>query len=463
MQPASLFRTVMANAALLVGGRSLNAPLSLAYLALSARALGVTGFGVVVLVNAFALTLGSVVKFESWQAVLHYGTKPLVEGHHADFHRILRFSLMLDGLSAVAGLALGLLGAAFLGPLMGWPPEATAPGMAYVTSTVFMVAATPTGILRVFGRFDLLALQSAVSSAVRVVAAGAVFLMHGGVAWMLAAWYAGIVAAFLVLAIASVIELHRRGHAGAWAVSGPLTAGFPGLWRFVWATNLSSSLDQVFTQTGSLAVGGMLGPADAGFFRIARQVATAIAKPAQLVVFALYPELARLKAAGDLHRLRQLAGQVGLAGGAAATLLLLVAVLFGRPLLATVLGPDFAGASGVLVWLVAAAGIGIWAVPLEPLLISVGRPGTAVKVRVGVSIVFLAALFPAVKAFGLDGAGAVSVGAALMTFAGLLIAVLRRSRRLDARTAGSPAPAALDPDTTASPSAAPDGEFGYRP
>jgi O-antigen/teichoic acid export membrane protein len=460
--PAPLFRTVMANAALLLGGRSLNAPLSLAYLALSARALGVHDFGVVVLVNAFALTLGSVVKFESWQAVLHYGTAPLTEGRHGDFHRILRFSLLLDGLSAIAGLALGLAGAAFLGPLMGWPREATLPGMAYVTSTVFMVAATPTGVLRVFGRFDQLALQSPIGSAVRVAGAGAVFLLHGGVGWMLAAWYAGVVASFLALSVAAVVELRRRGHGGAWRVRGPLTAGFPGLWRFVWATNLSSSLDQVFTQTGSLAVGGLLGPADAGFFRIARQVATAIAKPAQLVVFALYPELARLQASGDHKRLRQLAGQVGLAGGAVGTALLLLAVLLGRPVLTAVLGPGFAAAEPVLVWLVAAAAIGIWALPLEPILISTGRAGTAVRVRLAVSVAFLAVLFPATHAFGLSGAGAASVAASLMIFFGLLIAVLRWSKHLDARTAGSPAPAALDPDMPASAAAVTDGEYGYR-
>lgn len=459
----SLFRKVMANAALLIGGRSLNAPLSLAYLALSARALGVEAFGVVVLVNAFALTLGSVVKFDSWQAVIHYGAAPLAEGRAGDFHRILRFSLMLDAISAVAGLTLGLLGAAFLGPLMGWPPEAVGPGMLYVTATVFMVTATPTGILRIFGRFDLLALQSAVSSVVRVAGAGAVLLLDGGIVWMLAAWYAGIVAAFLVMLACAVRELRRRGHHGAWRARGPLTEGFPGLWRFVWATNLSSSIDQVFTQTGSLAVGGLLGPAEAGFFRIARQVATAMAKPAQLVVMALYPELARLKAAGDFTRLRRLSWQVGLAGGAAATVILTFAVLLGRPLLAIVLGPEFAGASGVLVWLVAAAAIGIWSLPLEPLLISVGRAGAAVRVRVVVSIAFLAILFPATLAFGLDGAGAASVGAALMIFAGMLLAVLRWLRRLDARTTGSPAPAALDPDTPAPLATVPDGEFGYRP
>jgi O-antigen/teichoic acid export membrane protein len=131
--------------------------------------------------------------------------------------------------------------------------------------------------------------------------------------------------------------------------------------------------------------------------------------------------------------------------------------------LSLVLGPSFGPAAGVTTWLTAAAAIEIWALPLEPLLISTGRAAAAVWVRAVASVLFLAVLFPAVRAFGLDGAGAASVGAALMTFAGMLIAVLRWSRRLDARTAGSPAPAALDPDTPVSAADAPDGPFGYRP
>lgn len=458
---ASLFKTVMKNAALLIGGRSLNAPLSLAYLAISARALGVHDFGVVVLVNAFALTVGNLAKFESWQAVLHYGSKPLAEGAHNDFHRILRFSLVLDLISAGAGLAVGLIGAAFFGHLMGWPPEARAPGMAYATCTVFMVAATPTGVLRMFGRFDLLALQSTASSLVRVIGAALAWALDGGIVGMLAAWYAGQVAAFVALAWLALAELRRQGHTRI-RPTGPLARGFPGLWRFVWATNLSSSLEQVFTQAGALAVGGLLGPADAGFFRIARQVATAISKPAQLVVYALYPELAKLKAAGQIASLRELAWRVGLAGGAAATVLMLVAAVAGRPLLALVLGPEFAQAARVLLWLVGAAAIGIWGLPLEPMLVSAGKAGSAVRVRIVASVLFLAALFPLTRTFGLDGAGAASVGAALLMLAGMLASVIRWSRSVVAGTAGSSAPAALDPEKPASPAAVSDGEIGYR-
>jgi O-antigen/teichoic acid export membrane protein len=450
----SLFGKVMGNAALLIGGRSLNAPLSLAYLAISARALGVHDMGVVVLINAFALTVGQLVRFESWQAVLHFGARPLTEGRPNDLYRILRFSLLLDLISAIAAI--------FAAGLLGWPPEARMAGMVYLTITIFMVQATPTGILRLFGRFGVLAAQSTVSSAVRVGGSALVLILGGGVGWILAAWYAGTVVAFIVLGAAAWRELIRQGHAGALRVTGPLTAGFPGLWRFVWATNASSSLEQVFTQTSTLIVGAVVGPAQAALFRIARQFATAIAQPAKLVVAALYPELARLRAADDVPGLGRLAVQVGLAGGVVATLIVGLAVLFGQPLLRLIMGDDFAAASGVLTWLVVAVAIEIWALPLEPMLVSVGRPGAAVKVRIAVSILYVAALIPLVAAFGLAGAGAATVGAALLMLVGMLVSVLAWYRSGGGSARGSPVPAASDPENPASPAAVADGELGYR-
>lgn len=457
-----LFRKVMRNAALLIGGRSLNAPLSLAYLAISARALGVHDMGVVVLINAFALTVGQLVRFESWQAVLHFGARPLAEGRHNDFYRVLRFSLLLDALSAVAALAIGLLGVAFAAGLLGWPPEARLSGAAYVTITVFMVQATPTGVLRLFGRFGVLAAQSTVSSAVRVAGSALALLLGGGFGAILAAWYAGTVVAFVILVAAAWRELVRQGHRGALGVQGPLTDGFPGLWRFVWATNASSSLEQVFTQTSTLIVGAIVGPAQAALFRIARQFATAIAQPAKLVVAALYPELARLRAADDLRGLKRLAMQVGLAGGVVGTLIVGLTMIFGQPLLRLIMGEGFGAASVVMTWLVAAVAIEIWALPLEPMLVSLGRPGIAVRVRIAVSILYVAALFPLVRAFGLTGAGAATVGASLLMLVGMLVSVLVWYRSGGGSARESPLPASPVPENPASPAAVADGELGYR-
>jgi len=236
-------------------------------------------------------------------------------------------------------------------------------------------------------------------------------------------------------------ELSRRGLLKAFPWRGPLAAGMPGVWRFAWTTNLSATLDVAFTHVVTLVIGALVGPAQAAFWRVGRQVADAIAKPAKLLVPALYPELARLRAGQGERVMWRLALHVGVLAGGVGLALLAVSAVAGRPLLALVMGPGFAPAADLMTWQVGAAVIGVFALPLEPMLISLGRPGSAVRVRIVVSVCYLAALPLIVQHFGLVGAGAALVCAAAALALGMLASLLREGRafRATEETACDPA------------------------
>src|SRR5262252_7369776 len=103
-----ILRRVLANAGMLLGGRSVNAVVGLGYIALAARALGATEMGVLVLIQSFAEFLGEVVKFQSWQTLLHFGSRPLGEDRRADFQQVLRLTALLDLGSTLLGIAVGV-------------------------------------------------------------------------------------------------------------------------------------------------------------------------------------------------------------------------------------------------------------------------------------------------------------------------------------------------------------------
>jgi O-antigen/teichoic acid export membrane protein len=283
-----------------------------------------------------------------------------------------------------------------------------------------MAPATPVGLLRLFDRFRVMSAQQAIGSAVRVIGSLPAFWLHAPIWVFLAIWAAGFAASFVYMVAASWTEMRRRDMLTGFDWSGPLTAGMPGAWRFAWATNFSSSLEVAFTHVATLMVGAGLGVADAALWRVARQVADGLAKPARLLIPALYPELARLHATEGLDAMKRLAGKIGLIGGGVATLLLAVVLVAGGPLLGLVMGPGFTHAAGTMSWQVAAAVIGVWALPLEPMLVSLGKPGAALRVRIVVAIVFLAGLRWAIAAFGLTGAGAALVAATIAVALGML-------------------------------------------
>lgn len=437
-----ILRRVVANAGLLLGGRTVNAILGLVYMAIAARALGASELGVLVLIQAFAQFLGEVVKFQSWQTILHYGARPLGEGQVRAFQRVLRFTLLLDLASTALGVTVGIVGALAFAGALGWSPGEAPAAALYMFSIAFMVSATPLGLLRLFDRFDVLAWQAGLISLIRVVGSVVALGLGAGMEGFLLAWAVGTVGSWLYLAGSAVAELKKRGLLADFSWRGPLTEGMPGAWRFAWNTNVAATLDVAFTHVATLIVGAMVGPAQAAFWRVGRQVADAMAKPAKLLTPALYPELARLKADDHHHAMWRLARNVGLLAGGVGLVLLAVSALAGSSLLTLVMGKAFAPAADVMTWQVGAAVIGVFALPLEPMLISLGKPGAAVRVRLAVSVMFLAILPFLVTRFGLIGAGAGLAAAAAALALGMLWFILRENG--NRRVAATPAPATVE-------------------
>ena len=423
---SAIFRRVLANAGKLLGGRAVNAVLSLAYTAIAARALGVKGLGVLVMIHAFAQLLGDVVKFQSWQTVLQYGAEPLAQRRLGDLQRVVRFTLMLDLISGVVGIAIGVGGALAFGSKLGWGPEQGPIAAVYALSVMFITAAAPLGILRLLDRFDVLAGQAAVISLVRLVGCGLGYLLHADLVFFLAVWALGTVAGFVMLAYAAWRELDRQGLLQGFHWLGPTRIETPGVWRFAWATNFNATLGVAFTHLVTLMVGGLLGPADAALWRIGRQVADAIAKPVRLLIPALYPELVRLRAERRETTMWRLTGRITLAASGVGLVLLAVSSFAGAPLLRLVMGTGFAAAAGVMTWQVAAAVVNLISLPLEPMVISLGQAGATVRVRVVVAVAYAAALPFLVRHYGVAAAGAALVAASVAIALGMLWLLLKQ-------------------------------------
>ncbi|MES2683503.1 MAG: lipopolysaccharide biosynthesis protein [Pseudomonadota bacterium] len=426
-KPRSVFQQIISNAGILLGGKATNAVLGLATVALAARALGIETFGVLVLVHAYVQTVGDIAKFQSWQALLNYGTAAFDEKRFGHFHRVLRFSLLLDGISGLAGLAIALAGVLLIGGGLGWPAAEQTAVALYTLSILFNIGATPMGALRLVNRFDLLAAESTLESLIRLIGAALAWWLGAGLHMFLLIWFVAKVISCLFLFGSAAWVLHRqRALSGfRWRMTGSWTQDMPGVWPFVWSTNFNSTLGLAFTQVGTLMVGAMLGATEAALYRIAKQLADAVAKPAKLIVPALYPELARLASKPDRTALRKLVRQLALAGGGVATTLLVLVALFGGAILTVLIGPEFGDAKPVMMWLLTGAVISIWAVPLEPLLMSGGHASEAFWMRLVVTVLYVPLLYWMIHTQALHGAGVAAVIGATMLLLGQLWLVQR--------------------------------------
>jgi O-antigen/teichoic acid export membrane protein len=426
----TITRRLLRNAGTMLGGKAAMGLINLAATSVAFRSLGIEAFGILVLMHAFAQTASSITKFQSWQAVLRYGAASLENGQRAEFRSLVRFTASLDAGAALGGMFICAAVAFWLGGVFEIPPQMAGMAALYATSSAFMVMATPTGLLRLFNRFDVLATRDTVGALVRLAGAGLAALLGGGLPAFLAVWYLATAVGGLSLAFAAWRELHRRGLTGDKG-EGRLpraSVAHPGIWSFVWTTNLTSTLSLASGHLGALCAGAVLGPAEAALFAIARQIGEAALKPGRFLSPAIYPELARLAASRNRHAIGALMRRALLASTGGSALLLAVLALLGHPLLRMVGGAEASPAYAVMMLLGVASAIGFASFALEPLLMSIDRQGAALRARLAGAVLYVPAALAGMHFLGLWGAGLASIAMAVLMAvlqAGTAVAVLR--------------------------------------
>lgn len=386
----------------LLGGRGFAAILSLAYLAIAARALGPERFGEFTLVLTFGQMIANLVQFQSWKTIVRYGAGHLDSMRFDRLSRLAGFTATLDWAAALVGAVVVAGGAYAVAPLFHWSIDEQRRAAVFGAILLLSTGATQTGLLRLFDRFDLLTFTEAVAPTVRLLGAIIAWLIGGGITAFLIVWAtaglaqtaAGWIAASLAQALR--LSISRSAFASALRENRRLI-------RFMVHTNLSNSLTLLWLHTGTLAVGAYSGPVAAGGFRLADRLVKGIASTVDTLTRVLYPELARLVATNDRDLVgrilkRSSAFAVGMAGA-----IVLVAVFFGSNILTFVAGPSFAFAHVYLLLLAVAVAIDLSGFALEPFHIAHGHSGRVLRSRaIGavVYIVMLAALMPRIGASG---------------------------------------------------------------
>jgi len=413
----NIFSRVLKNAGFLLSGKVATGLLGLAYLSLAAHGLGLKNFGILILIQTYVQVVAGLTTFHSWQAVIRYGAISIESKNQDSFFKLISFTTFLD----VCGVVIGAFSAWFLaplvGPFLGWDKEIISIVQPYSMLILFTIVATPTGLLRLFNRFDVLAWQVIITPALRLIGVVIAVIVNSPIWGYLVAWFIAGAIGGLSLVFLGWREGIRQGSLSqiSWSIK-KITTCHPGIWGFCFASNFHSSLQLVTGHLSTLAVGFMTNPSDAGMFKVAREVATSLTKPSELLTQSIYPEFARMCSSGDWKSFKYLIWRISLTAGAMGLLILIIMVSFGEIFLEFFFGIEFVGAFSLLILLVVAASITISGFGFDPALYAMGMPSVPLRVNAIVVIcLYLPLLVGLVKAFGLIGAGTAILVAAILT------------------------------------------------
>ena len=390
----------------LAGGKAIAGLLSVAYLVVATHRLGVSGYGVLVTVNAYVVLIGGIVAFSGLHGVVRYGTVSLERGDHAGFAHVVRFLAVIE--LACGGLAIlvAALLVPWIGPRLGWSPTVAALALPYSFAVIATVRATPQGLLQIAGRFDLLGLHQIVSPAARLVGAIVVWTIGYGLGAFIAVWLVAAILEGLSMWALGLIAWNKLAKGepllGQWRGAHRNAAG---LARFTIISNLDLTTRELAPNLAPITVGWVLGPAAAGLFALAQRATALLAQPAQLLAQASYSVLARQAARGEFGGLSRTVWR-SVAIALAVSLAFVVLLAQGGPgLLALLGGKSFVVGAQLLVLVAAARGFALVSAPVAAALTAIGKPQRPLAVGLMTSIGLFPLLPLLLWRFGIEGAG----------------------------------------------------------
>ena len=279
-------KRLFTNMGWLLGGRGFNAVLSLVYLALATRTLGLDGFGYFAIIVALGQTVTGLMNFQTWQFVVRWGSGEDGPAEAAGF------AVALDLLAAGVGIAVSAILVWTAQLWLPLPDELLPVAFGYCVVSLLALRSTPTGLLRLRFQYGRATAAEAVQPAIRAAGAILAWLFMPTVTGFILAWAASEVAVSASLWFAAL----RQDRLDLSKIS--LTAiprAHPGAWAFVLSTNASGSLQVAGKQVMILLVGAIGGEAFAGGFRVAAQLGQALVQLAQTISKAIFPELVHAK------------------------------------------------------------------------------------------------------------------------------------------------------------------------
>ena len=419
----------------LLSGNAASAVVGLGAAALTARGLGPADYGILALTLGYTRAVERLITFQSWQPLIKYGAE--LGDRHEDRRSLLKFGLVLDIAGALAAWAVALAFALLANKWMGWSERTQLVVLIYICVLPFNLSGMATAVLRLYGRFRIAAYGPVGGGLVRLALCAIALAEHADLVVFTAIWMITQVVGALMVVLLAFRVLRQNGVRGV--LSAPLagvTSRFDGLWNFAWSSNLSLAVRSSANQFDILIVGALAGPAAAGLYNIAKRVGRLAEQLGTQVQAVLYPDIARLWAAGQVATMRRLVWQVeGLlfAAGAVGVVFFLFA---GEPLLHLLAGRDFAAAAPLLVVQMIAVTLAMTGTGARSALLAMGRQQQVlIATLVGTAAFHLTALalIPVIGAMGAN----IAHGVLAITVSGLMIADFRRASGL---ATAAPAP-----------------------
>ncbi len=410
---------------------------SLAQVSLSARTLGLEGFGVLSIIIAVTSLIHGLVSIPGGSAVTTFVTGSVAEGRPEEASRILRFTLAVSaGLSLVAYALIAAL-TLTASSLVGIDEAYT--GAVLLYGVVGILMATQTETLAVLRLADRVSLNLAITTAgtlTRVALLAVAWLTEGGLTEVILAYVAGAAVDGVGMFAAAAIFTGRVGMTGF--LSSLSLKVPPNVIQFQTGTFGKTTIGALTQHLDSILVAQFAGAADVGLYRAARRIIDIARRPFQPIVNGVQVEYSRQWHARQGANLRRISLRFTLLSIILSTVGFGLLAMFHGIVIRFILGPDFSSAGPLLLIMILGSFFATSISALSVLPEVTGRIWPSVVALTGAFVAFLAVILWLMPWYGVAGAAWANTTYFMVYTAVIIpfiIQVLRQSYRNNAASA----------------------------
>jgi O-antigen/teichoic acid export membrane protein len=397
-----IIRRVVKNSSYLFSATGIAAALGVLQGILTARLLGVAGYGVLGAVTTFVSVINNFVSFRMGELVVQY-VGNFTENHdEIRAAAIFKTAAILEVLASLFSFGLVWLLAPWAAQHLAKDPAAQPYFVIYgLVLLANLISESSTGLLQISNRFGGLAVYQIAASVATLALIGLAYFGGGGMLAVLIAYVAGKTVGALGLSFTAIKQANQRWGSNWWrAPIAPLKPRARELAHFAVSTNLSASLSLVNKDSELLWVSYFRSPVEAGYYKLALALANLAQLPVSPLPQTTYPELAREAARRNWGNVRTILQQGSRLAGAYSLAATIGLVALGPLLIRWLYGAEYLPAYPALVILLLGLLVANTFYWRRGALLALERPDLPTKVNLVLAVLKIAGILLLVPLYG---------------------------------------------------------------
>lgn len=266
------------------------------------KIIGSDSYGILILAQSYMNIMDVVINIQSWRSTIQYGQKALVDGNIKELHSYVKLGCIMDISTAILCFIISVILPHFIGSLLHWSNEMILCSEIFAITIISHFAGTPTAILRLFNKYNLVALSKTLAAIFKITSIVAYYLITKNLN-LISSTIIFMMTDFIGNILLVIFAFYN--YSKKYKISDIIKAKMPKDSKSFISYTLWGTLSEIVdlpVQTIDVFIVSVLGNATVAIYKIFKQIIGIISKVTGPIQQSILPQFSEISAKGNEKR-----------------------------------------------------------------------------------------------------------------------------------------------------------------